>query len=223
MCGRFNLVAPSAAVVEHFQLRRLLRYETSYNIPPGQKILAVVELDDKSRKAVYLWWGLIPAWAKDGRIGQRVINARAETLSAKPSFRAALKQRRCLIPTTGFYEWQQTAAGKQPFHIHREDNGLFAFAGLWECWEHDAQTLYTCTIVTTAASEMMLAIHERMPVIIRQRDYAVWLDKQTNENEITRLLSTANCREMAATAVSEWVNNPRHNDDRCVHPYYKER
>lgn len=162
MCGRYVLIATEQQIIDHFSLRRLANYQPDYNIPPGQKILNVVQLEDGSNKAVYLHWGLIPSWSKDRGIGNRLINARAETLAEKPSFRTAYRKRRCLIPATGFYEWHRTESGKQPYHIHYPDNRLFAFAGLWEHWENETETVYSCTIVTTGADAKIASIHDRM-------------------------------------------------------------
>lgn len=216
MCGRFNLTATPESIVEHFQLESLSRYQPSYNITPAKKILTIVELDDKSRKAAYLFWGLVPSWAKDSKNSSHLINARAETVREKPSFRSAFRHRRCLIPTNGFFEWQKLVSGKQAFHIHRQDNQLFAFAGLWEHWEHEQKILYSCTIITTEATEFMQPIHERMPIIISPEHYQQWLDKATDENQAFELLDNRAYEFMAATPISDWVNNPQHDDERCL-------
>ena len=216
MCGRYSLSASSETIVEHFQLLRQLRFQPSYNIAPSQKILSIVELDDQSRKAVKLFWGLVPSWSKDTKNSSHLINARAETVREKPSFRAAFKHRRCLIPADGFYEWAKNADRKQAFHIHRADNQLFAFAGLWEQWQHETDTLYSCTIITAAATELMQPIHDRMPVIIPQERYHQWMDKSANPEQAFALLDNAAYTEMTTTPVSDWVNNPRHDDERCI-------
>ena len=216
MCGRFNLTATPEQVIETFHLHRLPRYETSYNIPPGQKILTIVQLDDGSYKAVNLHWGLIPHWSKDRKISSHLINARAETLVEKPAFRDAYQQRRCLIPATGFYEWLKLEQGKQAYCINHEDYPLFAFAGLWEYWEHDRETIYSCTIITTAANELMHSIHHRMPVIIDKQHYSNWLDKHALPETIRQLLITDAYQGMRITPVSDWVNNPYHNDKNCL-------
>ncbi|MGR9116420.1 MAG: SOS response-associated peptidase [Gammaproteobacteria bacterium] len=218
MCGRFNLVASGEAVVEHFNLRRLPKYRPDYNIPPGQKILTVVALEDGSLKAVNLHWGLIPSWSKDRKISSRLINARAETLAEKPSFREAYRNRRCLIPATGFFEWQRNDSGKQPFHIHYPDNRLFAFAGLWEHWQDDNETVYSCTIVTTAANDTMLAIHQRMPVIIPPDHYPHWLDKDISAVDIFGFDQAKAYDNMVLTPISSRINNPLHNDEACLAP-----
>jgi len=216
MCGRYSLTTTPDLIIEHFQLLRQVKFQASYNIPPGQKILCIVELEDQSRKAVNLHWGLVPSWSKDAKNSAHLINARAETVREKPSFRSAFKQRHCLIPADGFFEWQKQETGKQAFHIHREDGQLFAFAGLWEQWPHEAETLYSCTIITTAATDLMQPIHARMPVIIPPEHYHHWLDKATGEDDAWALLENQAYSQMTSTPVSDWVNSPLHNDARCV-------
>ena len=196
--------------------RRFVLRTPSYNITPAQKILNIVQLEDKSLKAVILFWGLVPSWAKDEKISHNLINARAETIREKPSFRAAFHMRRCLIVATGFYEWRKTQSEKQAFHIHRQNNEPFAFAGIWEHWQHEQQTLYSCSIITTEAAEIMLPIHERMPVIIPEADYRIWLDNSSDEQDVFGLLDNQAFSIMSATPISDWVNNPRHNDEGCL-------
>lgn len=216
MCGRYNLTASSEAIVEHFQLLRQVKFQPSYNVAPAQKILNIVELDDQSRKAVNLYWGLVPSWSKDNKNSSHLINARMETVREKPSFRSAFKHRRCLIPANGFYEWAKSEDGKQAFHIHRQDQQLFAFAGLWEQWQHETETLYSCAIITTAAIDLMQPIHDRMPVIITPEHYHQWLDKAADADYAFELLDNQAYSLMTVTPVSDWVNNPRHNDERCI-------
>jgi len=216
MCGRYNLTATPESIGEHFQLQQPFRYQQNYNICPAQKILCIVELDDKSRKAVNLFWGLAPSWAKDKKISQHLINARAETVLEKPSFRAAFRKRRCLVVANGFYEWQKLDVGKQAFNIHRPDYGVFAFAGLWEHWQNEQQTLYSCAIITTVAATVMQPIHDRMPVIIPKGSYDRWLNKTAEQDEILYLLSNDAYLNMSATPISDYVNNPKHNDERCL-------
>jgi len=216
MCGRFNLIAKSDDIIEHFQLQKLPRYQPSYNIAPATKILNIVQLDDQSLKAVNLFWGLVPSWAKDSKNSHHLINARAETVREKPSFRAAFHKRRCLVVASGFYEWQKLESGKQAFHIHRQDKQLFAFAGLWEQWQHEQDTLYSCTIITTAATGIMQPIHERMPVVIAPERYQQWLDKSASEQQVFQLLNNQAYDEMETTPVSDRVNNSRHDDESCL-------
>jgi len=216
MCGRFNLTATPEEIAEHFQLQRPPRYQPSYNITPAQKILSIVELEDKSLKAVNLYWGLVPSWSKDTKNSHHLINARAETIREKPSFREAFHKRRNLIVASGFIEWQKLEDHKQAFHIHRQDNHLFAFADLWEHWQQEQETLYSCAIITTSATDFMQPIHERKPVIITPENYSHWLDKTVDEDEAFALLDNQAYTEMTATPISDWVNNPRHNDERCL-------
>ncbi len=216
MCGRFYLTASPEELSESFQLQGLPRYERSYNIPPGQKILAIVKPDAGDYKAVNLYWGLIPHWAKDRKMSHHLINARAETLTEKPAFRVAYKQRRCLIPASGFYEWQQQQQTKQAYCISRKDGELIAFAGLWEYWEQGTDTIYSCSIITTAANQVMQPIHARMPVIIDKPHYDDWLDKQTDLTATQQLLNTDAYQGIQCKPVSNWVNNPRHNDKNCL-------
>jgi putative SOS response-associated peptidase YedK len=216
MCGRYNLIANGQQIMDHFKLPNPPAYKPDYNIPPGQKILAVVQLEDGSNKAVSLHWGLIPSWSKDRSIANRLINARAETLSEKPSFKHAFQHRRCLIPATGFFEWKTTDTGKRPYHIHKQDNGLFAFAGLWEHWKHDQETIYSCTIITTDADANMAPIHDRMPVIIGTENYNQWLAKENTDIKMTDFLAGDMYRLMQITPISTRVNNPQHNDEGCL-------
>lgn len=216
MCGRFNLTASGQEITEHFELKKVPRHEVLFNIPPGQKILNVVQLEDSSRKGVYLHWGLIPSWSKDRKISSHLINARGETLREKPSFRSAFKKRRCLIPATGFYEWRKTESGKQPYHIHKPGNSIFAFAGLWEHWENQGETVYSCTIITTEANELMQPIHDRMPVVIDVENYSLWLDKKSNPVELQQLLESRMYNKFQTTRISTYVNNPANNDADCL-------
>lgn len=203
MCGRFQLTASPEEIAEHFHLSCLPKYQPSYNIAPARKILCIVELEDKSLKAVNLFWGLVPSWSKDTKNSHHLINARAETIREKPSFRAAFQKRRCLIVAQGFYEWQKLESGKQAFHIHNQDNQLFAFAGLWEQWKHEVETLYSCTIIITAANELMQPIHERMPVILPEGCYHDWLNITSNTDDVYDLLEISTYANMVTTPVGD--------------------
>jgi len=216
MCGRFNLTASEDQVKTHFHLAQLAGYETSYNIPPGQQILNIIQTDDAGCRAVYLYWGLVPFWSKNPQISQRFFNARAESVAEKPSFRTAFRQRRCLIPATGFYEWKVTEYGKQAYHIYRQDHSLFAFAGLWDCNEASGHALYTCAVITTEADTLMAPIHQRMPVIIPRENYGRWLDTHASPEQLNALLANQAYQGMAASAISDHVNNPAHNDKQCL-------
>lgn len=220
MCGRYSLITDAEKLAEHLRVLRQIRFQPSYNIAPSQKILNIVELDDGSRKAVNLFWGLVPSWSKDSKINSRLINARMETIREKPSFRSAFKHRRCLIPADGFFEWQKREVGKQAFHIHRIDQQPFAFAGLWEQWQHDTETIYSCTIITTAANELIQPIHDRMPVIITPENYHDWLNKSAHSDDAYDLLDKQSYNNMMTMAVGDWVNNPKHDDERCIQPIH---
>ncbi len=221
MCGRFNLIATPQQVKETFDLQDLPVFQSSYNITPGQTVLAIVPANDPNQGdgglcAVQLLWGLIPSWSKDRQISHSLVNARAETVREKPSFRSAFQKRRALILANGYFEWQKLESRKQAFHLHRQDNALFAFAGLWEHWQHDQDTLYSCTIITTAAAGRVQPIHERMPVIMPQNYYHPWLDRTTDDHDVFQLLDNDAYSTLIATPVSDYVNNPRHNDERCL-------
>lgn len=249
MCGRFTLRTPPAVLIETFDLdtrgdRQMPLFEARYNIAPTQDIL-VIRSDSASgqRAAAMLRWGLIPSWSngRSAGAGAPLINARAETLAEKPTFRAAYRRRRCLIPSDGFYEWQQSSSGargkKQPYFIHRPDHKPFAFAGLWELWTHrptdadtapalkartttDAEGLFTiesCTIVTTTANATLRDLHERMPVILAPGDYSAWLDPTTEDPaELQYLLAPCGDNELLAEPVDTHVNKVANDDARCV-------
>ena len=223
MCGRFNLTATPEQVIETFKLQSLFDFQASYNITPGQEIVVIVSSDgftggNEFTQAVSLRWGLVPSWAKDSKISSHLINARAETVAEKPSFRSAFLKRRCLVLATGFYEWRQTEQGKQAYHITRTDHHLFAFAGLWEHWEQGGETVYSCAIITTSANLLIQPIHTRMPLILDPHDYPHWLDQQATKDNLHALLTSDAYAGMAVIPVSNWVNNPRHDDVNCIKP-----
>ncbi len=223
MCGRFTLRAPASAVAEQFGLLDVEPLEPRFNIAPTQAVAAVRrthENDAPARQLVFLKWGLVPSWAKDPKIGNSLINARAESVADKPAFRTAFRRQRCLILADGFYEWQRTGGKKQPYFIRLADDRPFALAGLWEFWEwpnHSA--LETCTLITIGANELMEPIHNRMPVILSPDDYDRWLDPAVQKPEQLRpLLRSYPSDAMLAYPVSTRVNNPRNEDARCIAP-----
>lgn len=219
MCGRFTLAVPAEQVAAQFQLPTAPELAPRYNIAPTQQI-AVVRAGDADRTLSMMRWGLVPSWAKELSIGARMINARAETAAEKPAFRSAMKQRRCLIPADGFYEWQAQPGGKQPFHIRMADGRPFAFAGLWEQWRTpEGQWLETCTILTTSANELMRQLHDRMPVIIPPEQYALWLDPALHDTEpLQELLTPYPAEEMTARPVSKAVNKVGNDDPSLLAP-----
>ena len=210
MCGRFTSHHSSEEIVERFAIDEAL-FQTAprYNIAPTQIVAAVVEQQGK-RQLTGLRWGLIPSWSKDPDIGNRMINARAETIMDKPSFKPALARRRCLIPADGFYEWKKSSAGSQPYHIRRKDGELFAFAGLWEGWQSpDGSPLQTCTIITVEPNELMVPIHNRMPAILEREDEQRWLDAASKDVfALVKLLRPHSPDEFEAFPVSRAVNSP---------------
>lgn len=198
-----------------------------FNIAPTQPVFAItapggIGHEGGGNTAAHFQWGLVPSWAKDPAIGVKMINARAETVAGKPAFRAAFRRRRCLIPASGFYEWQkQTGGPKQPFWIAAADSGLLTFAGLWESWlSPDGGELRTCTIVTTAANDQLSPIHHRMPVILAPADFDAWLDvrDETDTAAASALLRPAPAEATAARPVSARVNNVRNDDASLIEP-----
>ena len=219
MCGRFNLQTPAADLVKFFDLLRTPGLQPRFNIAPTQPTL-VIRRTDTGRSPDLLHWGLIPSWSKDPKIGSRMINARGETVAEKPSFRAAFKRRRCLIPASGFYEWKKNGATKQPYHIGMQNDQLFAFAGLWEYWKGaDDSVIESCTIITTEANQLLADLHDRMPVILYSEDYDCWLDSENDDkDELQSLLVPHDPDAMVFYPVSTIVNNPRNEVPDCVEP-----
>ncbi len=218
MCGRFTLRSPADLLREIFGVGPLPGFCPRYNIAPGQPVAAV---RGSPREWVELRWGLVPFWADDPAVGSRMINARAETLARRPAFRDAFARRRCLIPADGFYEWQRVAPGlKQPWFLHRRDDRPFAFAGLWESWRprSDTPPLQTCALITTDANAAVAPIHDRMPVILPPHAFDTWLDPAATGEELAGLLRPAPDDELEAYPVGVWVNDPRHDDPRCLQP-----
>jgi putative SOS response-associated peptidase YedK len=218
MCGRFTLTVDPAQIQETFSAYLFPpQFAPRYNIAPSQPVLAIP--NDERNAADFFLWGLIPMWAKDPSIASRLINARSETLAEKPSFRGSFKYKRCLILADGFYEWK--AAGKKtktPYYIYMKDRRPFAFAGLWDVWESpDGSSLKTCTIITTEPNELMATLHNRMPAILRPRDYAQWLDPSPQTPErLMPLLKPYPAEEMAAHPVSTLVNNPANDSPQLI-------
>jgi putative SOS response-associated peptidase YedK len=176
MCGRYAVTAPAEALRTHFGYEERPGFPPRYNIPPGQPI-GIVRLVDGKRHFALVRWGLLPSWVKDPRTFSLLINARGETVMEKPAYRAAMKRRRCLIPATGFYEWQADGDRKRPFYIRAKSGAPLAFAGLWETWTGpNGEELETAAIVTTRANNTLSAIHDRMPVIVSPEAFDLWLD-----------------------------------------------
>ena len=221
MCGRFTLFEADKILSKEFGVSSVPPLSPRYNIAPSQPVTAVRATPTASgREIAFLRWGLIPSWSKDPTIGNRLINARAETASDKPSFRKAFRQHRCLIPTNGFYEWQRQERGKQPYFVRMRNERLFAFAGLWDRWESPGKdVIETCTILTTAANAVLAPIHDRMPVIVPSGEYDRWLDTTlTDPDLLAPLLVPFSPEEMLAFPVSPRVNTPASDDVGCIAP-----
>ncbi|MGE0278455.1 MAG: SOS response-associated peptidase [Nitrospiraceae bacterium] len=221
MCGRFTQTATPDTIAKLFRVEGPLPlFKPSYNIAPTQRVAAVrLNAETGKRECALLRWGLIPSWANDAKIGNQCINAKAETLAEKPSFRSAFRKRRCLVVADGFYEWQLVgalrgvrASAKQPMWIGRKDRQPFAFAGLWEYWEPaEGEPLETCAIITTEPNELMAPIHNRMPVVLGPASFDQWLDAATPAESLKALLRPCPGEELQAYPVSPLVNNPRNN------------
>ena len=221
MCGRFTLSANPEAIAEVFEIKQVLDFKPTYNVAPTQNVLVVLN-EEKTHQRIFekLRWGLIPSWAKDFRIGAKLINARSETVAEKPAFRYSFKHRRCLIVADGFYEWQKQKDKKQPFYFELQNKRPFTFAGLWDKWiSPQGEEIKTCTILTTTANKLLQPIHHRMPVILKQQEYDLWLDVQAQAPELLQqLLSSYPSEEMNTYQVSSFVNNPKHNSYQCIEP-----
>lgn len=220
MCGRFTLAVPKAMLESLFGLDIAGDLPPRFNIAPSQPVAAVRTPESGTRELALFQWGLIPSWSKDPAIGARMINARSETAAEKPSFRAAMKRRRCLIPASGFYEWAKAGAAKQPFYIRMRDERPFAMAGLWELWcGEDGSELETCAILTTTPNEVVGEIHGRMPVIIAPDDFDAWMDPANEKPAAVKpLLRPYPAEEMKAHPVDRRVNSPAADDSSCIEP-----
>lgn len=217
MCGRYMLARDAQTLAEEFGVEAPERLAPRYNIAPTQPTLIVRELD-KRRVASLVRWGLVPFWADDISIGNRMINARSETVAEKPAFRAAFRRRRCLVPADGYYEWQTRDGRKQPWFITPADGRCFALAGLWEHWQRDGNELETMSLMTCAANQTLSTIHDRMPVVIAREDYARWLALDTPAVQLQSLLKPAGDQHFVTRAVSTRVNSARHDDADCIAP-----
>jgi putative SOS response-associated peptidase YedK len=210
MCGRYTLKHDIQAIAQEFHVAPSLQTVPRYNIAPTQEVISVLQNGEAHLEL--LRWGLIPSWAKEESIGSKMINARAETLAEKPSFKRLLHSKRCLVVSDGFYEWRQEGRGpKTPMYITLKDDELFAFAGLWDAWKDaDGQVIRTCTIITTEPNELMASIHTRMPAILSRDAREIWLDTTIrDEHALLPLLAPYPTDQMSVRSVSRLVNDPR--------------
>lgn len=215
MCGRYVLSATGEQIAAHFALAGAPSIAPRYNIAPTQQVPVVRLARSGERELVLLRWGLVPFWAKDLAIGQRQINARAESLETRPAFREAFRRRRCLVPATGFYEWQAGPRRKQPYLCRLPGHGLFAFAGLWESWRSpEGEVAQTYAIVTADANDALRPVHDRMPVIVPAGEYESWLHGE----DAARLLAPPADLPLVLEAVGLAVNNVRNDGPELVRP-----
>jgi putative SOS response-associated peptidase YedK len=219
MCGRFTQSYSWKEVHDFLNLiGEPLNLEPRYNLAPTQAAQVVRADEAGKRRLAFLRWGLVPFWAKDPDGGPRPINARAETVAEKPTFREAFRKRRCLVPADGFYEWQKREKGKQPYRIMLKDERVFAFAGLWELWKGEEE-IESFTIIVTDANDFLKPIHDRMPVILDPKDYALWLDPDAHAaNDLKPLLRPCPSDKLSAYPVSRFVNSPKNDDPACIEP-----
>jgi putative SOS response-associated peptidase YedK len=221
MCGRFVGFRSLDELKGFFPIdKAACEVVSNYNVAPSQEVLAIARYDGENW-LVKFHWGLVPFWATDTAIGNRMINARSETVAEKASFRNAFKKRRCLILADGFYEWKGAKGRKQPMFITQPDRKPFAFAGLWETWnQKDEDAVYkSCTIITTRASESMRDIHHRMPVILKAPAYEAWLDPENQDvTGLNSILQHEIITELVSYPVSPQVNSPRNNHASCIDP-----
>lgn len=215
MCGRFAFYSPTEATAALFGVTASVEIEPRYNIAPTQFVAAIREDDNKDRELVMLRWGLVPFWAKDPSIGNRMINARAETVAEKPSYRAAFRHRRCLVLADGFYEWRRTGDTKTPYFISLANGEPFALAGLWESWKdkNSGDLLQTTTLITTDANDFMRPVHHRMPVIVQSDAADEWLSGSAQESLQHVLERTPS---LQAWPVDRRVNNARNEGETLI-------
>lgn len=214
MCGRFAFYSPAEATAALFGASGSLDAKPRYNIAPTQDVAAIRSDEEGARELTSLRWGLIPFWAKDPSIGNRMINARAETVAEKPSFRAAYRRRRCLVLADGFYEWHKDAAGKTPYFISLADNVPFAFAGLWENWQskESDESIQSTTLITAAANDFMASLHHRMPVILEAETANRWL---AGDDDVIEFAISHGPR-LKAWPVDRRVNNARNEGEDLI-------
>lgn len=220
MCGRFSLSASLELLADAFQVTELPDLSPRYNIAPSQPVAVIRRMvPGAPRRLDLLSWGLLPAWAKDAKAA-RPINARADTVAEKPTFRAAFRNRRCLVPADAFFEWQQQGTKKQPFCFRMADHGLFALAGLWERWEGpEEQVLETFSLLTTEPNELVATVHDRMPVILRPDQYDRWLDPTLHDPaSVLAMTGPYPASAMVAYAVDPKVGSPAFDTPECLVP-----
>ena len=218
MCGRFTLKSPAESIASLFEGLEVPEWIPRYNIAPTQQAPTVRY---RAGKPIFtaLRWGLVPSWAKELAVGNRMINARSETVDSKPAFRDAFQKRRCLIVADGFFEWKNVGKRKFPFYITRVDGRPFCMAGLWETWGPPGAQIETCTILTTVANARLEPLHERMPVLVAAENYGTWLDNRfCAKSDLLDLLRPSSSEELTLREVSRLVNKVANDHPACVEP-----
>ena len=217
MCGRYLITTPVEAIRQIFQVNQRPNLAPRYNVAPTQTV-PIVRRGESGRELVTVRWGLVPFWAKDLKIGARMINAKAETVAEKPAFRDSYKRKRCLVPADGFYEWKKTEGGKQPYLIRLKTAETFAFAGLWADWtdKDSGERIESCTIITTEPNALAATIHNRMPAILPPAAYDLWLDPSSADG--TTLLKPFPTETMEAIPVGTRVGNVKNDDPGLIEP-----
>lgn len=191
-----------------------------YNVAPSQQIAVVRQQNGGDRELVMMQWGLIPSWAKDPTIGHKMINARSETAHEKPSFKQALRSRRCIVPVSGFYEWEKNGKEKIPHYIHLRDGDIMSLAGLWETWKSpEGERIETCTILTTAANSLLKPLHDRMPVVLHNEEFDLWFNREVDDiNLLGELFRSYPSDRLEEHIVSKEVNSPSNDSTECIVP-----
>ena len=219
MCGRFTLFTDIEEIKERFNIQGPFdeEYQFSYNIAPSHSVLSVIN-DGARNRLGYLRWGLIPFWAKDEKLGYKMINARAETIAEKASFKNAYKKKRCLIIADSFYEWKKEPGRKIPMRIKLKNHSPFGMAGLWESWKSpEGINIYSCSVITTVPNELMTSIHDRMPVILKPEDEKDWLNPSINDPAfLQQYLKSFDSEQMEAFEVSTDVNSTKNNSPNLI-------
>jgi putative SOS response-associated peptidase YedK len=223
MCGRYKLTASWAEIHRLYDVTNSVNLRARYNIAPTQDVLAIIyDGATKQRRGEMVRWGLVPFWAKDVKIGYHLINAKAETIAEKPSYREAFKKRRCIIPADAFYEWQETGHSlKQPYAIAMKDRSVFGFAGLWEKWTDKAsgETIRSCTIITTEPNKLCAPIHNRMPAILDPADYEQWLGERAASNSaLQAMLKPFPAKQMECFKIGKRIGNVKYDEPGLVNP-----
>ena len=220
MCGRFSQSMDVSKMASRFKIKKpVFPVSPRYNVAPSQKVPVVINLGERSLELFN--WGMIPCWAKDSSIGNRMINARAESIAEKPSFRKPFKRTRCLVPADSFYEWKLDENGKTktPMRIVLKSRDPFAFAGLWDTWKDlEGKVIRSFTIITTNANDSLKSIHKRMPVILKPKDEEAWLAQNEEVSKLIHLLKPYPDKEMEAYPISKIVNSPRNDNEGCIKP-----